>query len=181
MSTRTGRITADFGPRRTESVDLAEHRELITDVGLKLSGRRAISISREDYQAHYIIVYRTPFRESAIRDPRLLQTEYGTLTFEDDGPYALDGESGDMMRVIEFEAEDALGYLTDLTNFINDERRKAAMHGNALLSGTSREATTPSGALGGLVKEYDRLLDQLKGEYFVQKRRADREGSQNRG
>lgn len=82
---------------------------------------------------------------------------------------------GSYITVVEFDTEDALGYLTDVTNLVSDERRKLALHGNALLSNTSRDYTSPSGAVGGLIKEYDKLLDQIKQEYFMQKRRADRD------
>jgi hypothetical protein len=173
---RQGTLNPNFGQSLSAAPNLQAHRDFMVSVGKKISGRTAI----QTFDDH-VLVYRTPHQASMTWDPDVQSTDYGRVVPNEEGKaYAIDAQ-GHRRLVIAFDPEDAFGYLTDVYHLVSENRRELAMTGNAKLASTSVNYTAPSGALGGLVKEYDKLLDQIKQEHFDLKRHVERSSATYHG
>jgi len=145
-------------PGSSQSDGLEGHRKFIEKVGDILSGNQAL------YEAGgNVYVYRVPSEKAGLNVEEVRNTKLGRLRYGPDGAHVQQGGEKKKLVSAVSTPQKAIDFLSDVRHEVERRRRELAMKTN---EGHSREAATPGGRQGHLLKEYDQLLSLIKHEHY---------------
>lgn len=151
--------------QRPPTTDLDKHREFIQDIGDILEGRQLLSAD-----GGYAYVYRVPSITAMERYPRLRKTKFGLIKWNAHGTFTAVVPAGSEITIIPFrDPNEALEFLSSLQHLVQRWRREIALPANKEMERSTKGYSSPSGAKGHLLKEYDQLLKQIEHEHFRQR------------
>lgn len=165
--TNKGKINTGFAKERStplKGVDLNFHRDYITSIGEIIAGRMPI---KEDED--YLVLYRPPNPDSLRLSSLFNNPPFGRLSTDETDAIMAHMPDESIKEVLSLTLQNRVDFLVDLIHQINTHRRQLAIAGNRISATANSQFSAPSGALGGLIKEYDHLLSQVDKEYWYLK------------
>lgn len=145
-------------PGTSQSDGLEEHREFIGKVRAILSGNVGL------YSAGNVVyVYRIPSEDAGLNIEEVRNTGLGELTYGSGEVFA--EENGNRKKLVSAVStpQEGVDFLSDIRHEVERRRWELAKSSN---EEHNREAATPGGRKGHLLKEYDNLLDLIKHEHY---------------